>query len=446
MVSMVIMAGILIKFISSSKWNHHLSTRANVQNDGDGGGHQQHDLDERISLKIQRKQHLHPNEHDDDNDDKNKNPHPHLHQHHHHNYHQNNGGGSNGGILSFIGRHISSATPNNSDWPNTMKNITVTVGRDATFECVFPKLKDFRLVWFHQDHHVLLATHDTVISKNGRISVRSHANTTFYLTIHDVQEKDRGFYMCQVNTKPMRIQIGYLEVNVPPSFIEEKTSSDFDIAENSSATLNCLAKGRPEPQIVWRREDEQPIQLDSQTNESSLTIKGQYLNLKNVSRHQMGAYLCIASNGILPTISKRIFLGVSFKPVIRTNKRLVEAAISSSPILECHIESYPRANVYWQKNNQLPLIVYSDRKYTLSMNESIIPYRFIARLKISDIQKNDFDKYNCIGKNKMGNERNFIQLLERKRPPPPPSTKKPLRRPITMTTTASNLKKHNQKL
>ena len=102
-------------------------------------------------MKIQRKQHLHPNEHDvDDDDGKNKNPHPHLHQHHHHhNYHQNNGGGGggggNGGILSFIGRHISSATPNNSDWPNTMKNITVTVGRDATFECVFPKLKDFRV-------------------------------------------------------------------------------------------------------------------------------------------------------------------------------------------------------------------------------------------------------------------------------------------------------------
>ncbi|OTF82160.1 hypothetical protein BLA29_011325, partial [Euroglyphus maynei] len=81
--------------------------------------------------------------------------------------------------------------------------------------------------------------------------------------------------------------------SVPPSFIEEKTSSDLDIKENSSITLNCMAKGRPEPQILWRREDEQPIQLDSQNNDC--------------------AYLCIASNGILPTISKRIFLGVSCK-------------------------------------------------------------------------------------------------------------------------------------
>ena len=59
----------------------------------------------------------------------------------------------------------------------------------------------------------MLALQDLVIVKNGRISVRSHANTTFYLTIHDIREEDRGNYMCQVNTVPMRSQIGYLEVN-----------------------------------------------------------------------------------------------------------------------------------------------------------------------------------------------------------------------------------------
>lgn len=85
--------------------------------------------------------------------------------------------------------------------------------------------------------------------------------------------------------------------------------------------------------------------------------------------------------------TKKLIIQLLVKPVIRTNKRLVEAAISSSPILECHIESYPRANVYWQKNNQLPLIVYSDRKYTLSMNESIIPYRFIARYLLNVFKK-----------------------------------------------------------
>ena len=70
-----------------------------------------------------------------------------------------------------------------------------------------------QLAWFHKDRHTLLALHDSVIVKNGRISVRSHANTTFYLTIHDVREEDRGSYMCQLNTVPMRGQVGHLEVN-----------------------------------------------------------------------------------------------------------------------------------------------------------------------------------------------------------------------------------------
>ena len=72
-----------------------------------------------------------------------------------------------------------------------------------------------QLVWFHihKGRHTLLASHDSVITKNGRISVRSHANSTFYLTIHDIQKEDRGYYMCQVNTTPMRSQTGYLEVN-----------------------------------------------------------------------------------------------------------------------------------------------------------------------------------------------------------------------------------------
>lgn len=32
------------------------------------------------------------------------------------------------------------------------------------------------------------------------------------LRIRDVKESDKGWYMCQVNTDPMRNQIGYLNV------------------------------------------------------------------------------------------------------------------------------------------------------------------------------------------------------------------------------------------
>jgi hypothetical protein len=38
--------------------------------------------------------------------------------------------------------------------------------------------------------------------------------------------------------------------------------------------------------------------------------EGDQMNLTRISRSEMGAYLCIASNGVPPTVSKRITVDV----------------------------------------------------------------------------------------------------------------------------------------
>lgn len=43
------------------------------------------------------------------------------------------------------------------------------------------------------------------------------------------------------------------------------------------------------------------------------SIEGRAFNITKVNRLQMGAYLCIASNGVPPTVSKRIMLVVHCK-------------------------------------------------------------------------------------------------------------------------------------
>lgn len=43
---------------------------------------------------------------------------------------------------------------------------------------------------------------------------------------------------------------------------------------------------------------------------SVTTIEGPSFNISRVNRLHMGAYLCIASNGVPPTVSKRISLTV----------------------------------------------------------------------------------------------------------------------------------------
>lgn len=49
--------------------------------------------------------------------------------------------------------------------------------------------------------------------------------------------------------------MGYLDVLVPADFIAEETSGDIMVPEGGTARVCCRAKGSPEPQVMWRRED-----------------------------------------------------------------------------------------------------------------------------------------------------------------------------------------------
>lgn len=107
------------------------------------------------------------------------------------------------------------------------------------------------------------------------------------------------------------------------------TSTDMVVQEGSNVSLRCVAAGSPEPSILWKREDGEPIfmesgeglwfsiKIDTVFTYSYIftvnSLEGPTLNLSKVSRHQMGPYLCIASNGIPPSVSKRIMLIVHCK-------------------------------------------------------------------------------------------------------------------------------------
>lgn len=62
------------------------------------------------------------------------------------------------------------------------------------------------------DTQTILTIANHVITKNHRIGVTHTEHKTWHLHIRDVRQNDRGNYMCQINTDPMKSQIGYLEV------------------------------------------------------------------------------------------------------------------------------------------------------------------------------------------------------------------------------------------
>lgn len=71
---------------------------------------------------------------------------------------------------------------------------------------------DSQAAWIKVETKAILTIHHHIITRNYRISLSHSDNRNFLLQIRSVQEADKGGYMCQVNTVPMKSQVGYLDV------------------------------------------------------------------------------------------------------------------------------------------------------------------------------------------------------------------------------------------
>ncbi|XP_033341111.2 neurotrimin [Megalopta genalis] len=286
-------------------------------------------------------------------------------------------------------------------------NVTVPLGREAVLACVVANLSNHKVAWLRVDTQTILTIANHVITKNHRILVTHTEHKTWHLHIRDVKKSDRGAYMCQLNTDPMKSQTGYLEVVVPPNILDYSTSTDMITNEGNNVTLRCAADGTPTPNITWRREDGETILRGNGKEVKS--IEGSVFNIAKVSRSQMGAYFCIASNGVPPTVSKRIMLIVQFAPEISKLNQSVGAQLGQNMTLECNSEAFPKSINYWTK---LPKdeAIKDGAAYMQTVSES--PYKVHMKLAIRSVAKADYGVYKCISINTLGEADGSISLYE----------------------------------
>ena len=125
------------------------------------------------------------------------------------------------------------------------------------------------------------------ITRNHRISASHPAAQEWRLNVEAVRRRDAGFYMCQVsktgvslvntvvvqvNTDPMRSQVGYLEVVEPPAILAAGTSRDLAVREGEDVLLSCRAAGHPAPRVTWKREKGKQIRQKSGNENSTVEI------------------------------------------------------------------------------------------------------------------------------------------------------------------------------
>ncbi|XP_076336856.1 lachesin-like isoform X2 [Tachypleus tridentatus] len=280
-------------------------------------------------------------------------------------------------------------------------NVTVPAGRDVEFPCIVENLGNYRAAWLKVESKAILSIHQNVITRNYRISLSHSDNKNFVLQLRHVQESDKGGYMCQLNTVPMMSQVGYLDVLFPPEIDLKSSSVDEMVREGSNITLSCLARGYPTPKVTWRREDNRPISvkgLDENVQQEN-TYEGEHLTLVNITRQHAGAYLCIAVNGVPPSVSKRLMLYVEYLPTVTVPGGFLGAELRTSPVLTCLVVSFPSSTIYWVKETGAGLT--SGSKYNIS-TQNVGETKVQSNLSIHNLQETDLGVYKCLAKNTVG--------------------------------------------
>ncbi|XP_069796054.1 igLON family member 5 isoform X3 [Narcine bancroftii] len=130
-----------------------------------------------------------------------------------------------------------------------VENITVSQGETASLSCDISG-NVTRVAWLNRSS-ILYAGEDKW-SMDRRVHLAMHSALQYRIDISSVSVYDEGPYTCSFQTQdqPHTLQI-YLIVQVPARIVN--ISSDLTRNEGDSVTLLCLAVGRPEPLVSWRK-------------------------------------------------------------------------------------------------------------------------------------------------------------------------------------------------
>ncbi|KAK2704653.1 lachesin-like isoform X1 [Artemia franciscana] len=303
------------------------------------------------------------------------------------------------------------------DFSGEVQNLTVPVGREAIFQCTVTNLGGYKVGWVKADNKAIQAIHTHVVTHNPRVSVTHSGPHIWNLHISSVREEDAGTYMCQINTDPMKSQVAHLDITVSPDILDDETPSEVTVKEGESVRLTCKANGQPQPKITWRREDQKELtevrfkdEKGSWQYSRSGFIEGEVIKWQAVSRHQMGAYLCIANNGVPPSVSKRIMVSVMFVPSVKVKSQLIGVPKGSKVIIECEIQSSPKPITFWTKDGE---IIVTNQRLTLDETQiSNHDYHYVLSLRIQGFVPSDSGKYECHAKNVVGEGNGTIKLYE----------------------------------
>ncbi|XP_035210613.1 lachesin-like isoform X3 [Stegodyphus dumicola] len=192
------------------------------------------------------------------------------------------------------------------------------IGDSIDLVCSVHYATGYPVLWVKIDkngRNSIISTGSTQLIPDQRYSIRhDDASNSYTLQITKLQKVDSGLYQCQVLIGPTSklAEDAWLHVKIPPVILDNSTQS---VQTTSGATvyLNCYARGSPEPEISWRRENNDILPT------GGAVFRGNILAIHNISKRDRGTYYCIAENGVGKGARRHV--GVEVELVLNTDSQ-----------------------------------------------------------------------------------------------------------------------------
>ncbi|XP_066948108.1 cell adhesion molecule Dscam2-like isoform X4 [Macrobrachium rosenbergii] len=237
---------------------------------------------------------------------------------------------------------------------------------------------------------------------------------TSILVIERASAEHSGNYTCAA-TNPARTSTvdAQLTVSVPPTWVVEPSSANVPLGGH--VALHCLAKGFPNPTVVWRKETASGVFSGVATGEGGVAgWENGTLSVSRAERRHEGRYLCEANNNVGAGLSKVVTLSVNEPPWFGVRSQRQQVVVGATATLACEAHGDTPLNLAWTRDSTpLPALP----RYEVSERE--VDTGRVSELVLHTTHVGDSGTYVCTATNAHGSLTADFHLLVQDVPGPP---------------------------
>lgn len=233
------------------------------------------------------------------------------------------------------------------------------------------------------------------------------------LVVQKVQRFDAGDYTCTVrNSAGQDSKVMKVAVVVMPPVISNTQGHNFKVSavQNEPVLLDCVAKGTPNPRIMWVLPGNVILPAPYRSNRMTVYQNGT-LEIRSAKRSDSGQLACIARNEggeVRLTVSLDVKEANAGVLVSGTKMETVSLAAGNAMTLNCSFDGDNFPLVTWVLPNGTPLL--SGTRFMKFF------HRQDGALIISNPSIAEAGSYRCLGRKNGGQAEQIVQLAPGRKP------------------------------